>query len=220
MTGTSARDDRLRRLWDAQAASYDRKMAWTEDRYLAPSRSWLCGQAAGATLEVAVGTGRNLAHYPDEVRLTGLEWSPQMLAVARRRADALGRSAEYLHGDAHALPFPDAHFDTVLCTFSLCAIPDDALAVREMVRVLRPGGLLLLADHIGSSVWPVRALQWLVDVVSVPAYGEHYCRRPVRHVRALGLVVERHERSSLGMIERLAARKPGASAADAGRPPA
>lgn len=61
------------------------------------------------------------------------------------------------HGDAQALEFPGACFDTVVCTFSLCAIPDDRKAVAEMARVLRPGGLLLLADHVEASRWPARA---------------------------------------------------------------
>ena len=215
MPEPSHRDDRLRRFWDSQAASYDVRMSRSESRFLAPSRAWLCGLSIGATLEVAVGTGLNFAHYPDDVDLSGVEWSAKMLAIARRRAEDLDRSVELRQADAQALPFPDDHFDTVLCTYSLCAIPDDALAVSEMVRVLRPGGLLLLADHVGSSVWPIRALQSLVDVVSVPLQGEHYCRRPLRQVRALGLQLERHERLTLGMIERFAARKPDPEAATA-----
>lgn len=208
MPETSLRDARLRRLWDKQAESYDTLMSTAASRFLAASRPWLCSQAVGATLEVAVGTGLNFPHYPEGVDLTGLEWSAQMLAVARRRAQDIGLPANLHQGDAQALPFADARFDTVVCTYSLCAIPDDELALSEMVRVLKPGGLLLLADHIGSSVWPIRALQWLVDLVSVPLQGEHYGRRPLRHMRAMGLDVERHERVGVGVIERFAARKP------------
>jgi ubiquinone/menaquinone biosynthesis C-methylase UbiE len=208
MVDSSVRDGRLRRVWDRQADSYDRKMAFAERRFFADTRPWLCGQAVGETLEVAIGTGLNLAHYPPDVRLTGLEWSAAMLVVARRRAADLGRPVELRQGDARRLDFPDGRFDTVLCTFSLCAIPDEGLALAEMARVLKPGGLLLLADHIGSSAWPIRAVQVLVDVVTVPLYGEHYRRRPLRQVRAMGFTLERHERFGLGIIERLAARKP------------
>jgi ubiquinone/menaquinone biosynthesis C-methylase UbiE len=183
-------------------------MAYSERRFLAPSRPWLCGQAVGDTLEVAIGTGLNIAHYPGDVQLTGLEWSAAMLSVARRRADDLGRPVAFHHGDARALPFPDGPFDTVLCTFSLCGIPDERLALSEMARVLRPGGLLLLADHVASSNWPVRVLQGLVDLVSVPLEGEHYRRRPVLAARDMGFTVERHERVTLGIIERFAARRP------------
>jgi ubiquinone/menaquinone biosynthesis C-methylase UbiE len=208
MADSSARDGRLRRVWDRQADSYDRKMAFAERRFFADTRPWLCGQAVGETLEVAIGTGLNLAHYPPDVRLTGVEWSSAMLTVARRRAAGLGRPAELRQGDARALDFPDGRFDTVLCTFALCGIPDPGTALAEMARVLKPGGRLLLADHIGSSNWPARALQALVDAVTVPLYGEHYRRRPLHQVRAMGFTLDRHERFGLGIIERLAARKP------------
>ncbi|MFJ2031809.1 class I SAM-dependent methyltransferase [Streptosporangium sp. NPDC087985] len=212
MADSSARDRRLRGYWDRQAGSYDQKMAFAERRLFADTRQWLCGQAAGDALEVAVGTGLNLAHYPDDVRLTGVEWSASMLAVAQHRADGLGRAVDLQRGDARALRFSDGCFDTVVCTFSLCAIPDEQVALDEMARVLKPGGLLLLADHVASSAWPVRMLQGLADVATVPLAGEHYRRRPLRRVRAMGFAVERHERFKLGVIERFAARKPDPAA--------
>jgi ubiquinone/menaquinone biosynthesis C-methylase UbiE len=202
--------DRLRRYWDKESASYDKQMQFFE-RFLAPdSRAWVCGQASGDTLEVAIGTGLNLPHYGDDVRLTGIDFSPAMLDLARRRGEQLGRTADLREGDAHALPFEAASFDTVVCTFGLCAIPDDSRAVSEMARVLRPGGLLLLADHIASAAWPVRAVQRIADVFTVPLQGEHFSRRPLFLVRAEGLDIEQSERFKLGVIERLAARKPSA----------
>jgi ubiquinone/menaquinone biosynthesis C-methylase UbiE len=178
------------------------------DRHLfAGSRDWICSRATGRVLEVAIGTGLNLAHYPDQVQLTGLEWSPAMLDIARHRAGQLGRAVDLRQGDAQALEFPDAAFDTVVCTFSLCAIPDDQKAVAEMARVLRPGGLLLLADHVEASPGYARAAQAVIEV-SIPASGEHLRRRPVRHVQALGFTIEDHDRLKLGIVERLAARKP------------
>jgi ubiquinone/menaquinone biosynthesis C-methylase UbiE len=97
---------------------------------------------------------------------------------------------------------------TVVCTFSLCAVPDDRQALTEIARVLRPGGLLLLADHVEAGPSLVRGVQWLVERVSVPLSGEYWGRRPIRHVEAMGLTVERHDRIKLGIVERLAARKP------------
>ena len=96
----------------------------------------------------------------------------------------------------------------MVCTFSLCAIPDERRAIEEMIRVLRPGGLLLLADHVAGSRLPVRAIQRLIELVTIPLGGEHFTRRPIQHVRNQGLSIERHERFKLGIVERLAARKP------------
>lgn len=208
MPDLSDREERLRRRWDRQAGSYDKGMSFAERRLFADTRDWVCSQSTGDVLEVAIGTGLNLPHYPDGVRLTGIEWSPQMLELARRRAAHLGRAVDLRQGDAQALDFADGVFDSVVCTFSLCAIPDDRRAVAEMARVLRPGGLLLLADHVEAAPRPLRLIQRVVELVSVPVGGEYWRRRPIRHVQAMGFAIERHDRFKLGIIERLAARKP------------
>ena len=137
MAGEQNRD-RWRRYWDQTSPSYDKQMRFYERVLLGDSRSWVCGQAIGDALEVAVGTGLNLPFYPAGVELTGIDFSPAMLGVARTRARQLGRIVDLRQADAHALPFPDAFFDTVVCTFALCAIPDERRAVGEMIRVLRP----------------------------------------------------------------------------------
>jgi ubiquinone/menaquinone biosynthesis C-methylase UbiE len=208
VAGSVGRDERLRRYWDKHAGSYDREMGFFDRHLFGDSRHWVCSRAFGEVLEVAIGTGLNLAHYPPEVRLTGMEWSPAMLDIARRRAGQLGREVDLREGDAQALEFPDARFDTVVCTFSLCAIPDDRQALHEMARVLRPRGLLLLADHVEAAAWPARAVQRLIELVTVPLGGEHFRRRPITHVRAMGFGIEAHQRFKLGIVERLAARKP------------
>jgi ubiquinone/menaquinone biosynthesis C-methylase UbiE len=204
------RVQRLRRYWDKHARNYDKQMAFWERRLFPDGRRWICSQATGEVLEVAMGTGRNLAYYPDGVRLTGIEFSPEMLKLARREADRLGRQVDLRLGDAQALDLPDNSFDTVVCTLSLCAIPDDRRAVAEMRRVLRPGGRLLLLDHVVGQPWWVRAVQWLLELCTGPVQGEHMRRRPLLHVQAEGLEVERRERSKLGIVERLTARKPAA----------
>ncbi|RSD20896.1 class I SAM-dependent methyltransferase [Amycolatopsis eburnea] len=198
---------RWRRYWDRKSATYDAEMDFWDRRLFGDSRDWACGQAGGDVLEVAVGTGLNLPRYPAGVTLTGLDLSEGMLEVARTREPA--RPVTLRQGDAQALPFEDASFDTVVCTFGLCAIPDPATAVAEMARVLRPGGRLILADHVVSTSWPVRVAQWLLELASVPLAGEHFRRRPLRLVEAVGLAVERRERFKLGLVERLVARKGG-----------
>lgn len=200
--------DDLRHWWDRHAEDYDRSMGWAERRLFDGTREWIAGRARGRVLEVAVGTGLNLEHYPSGADLTGIELSPQMLERARSRAASLGIDADLRLGDAQDLDFDDASFDTVVCTFSLCCVPDEAVAVAEMARVLRPGGLLLLADHVESTSLWLRTLQRVAEIGSVPFAGEHFRRRPIRHVEAAGLRIEEHDRFKRGMIERLAARKP------------
>ncbi len=195
--------------WDKQAGRYDREMNFWDRHLFGDSRPWACGQAAGDVLEVAVGTGRNLSFYPDGTRLTGVDWSPAMLGLARQRAAALGREADLRQGDAQALDFPDESFDTVLCALGLCAIPDDRRAVTEMARVLRPGGRLLLVDHVAASASALRGVQWLYERITIPLAGEHFRRRPLIYLRELGFLIEESERFKLGVVERVCARKPG-----------
>jgi ubiquinone/menaquinone biosynthesis C-methylase UbiE len=208
MSAEKTNRDRWRRYWDRQSVSYDKQMRFFDRTVFKDSRQWVCTRASGDTLEVAVGTGLNLPLYPLAVRLTGIDLSPAMLGIARDRAGKLGRAADLRVADAHALPFPDASFDTVVCTFSLCAIPDGRLAIAEMKRVLKPGGVLLLADHVAGSTWPVRAIQRLLEVLTVPLGGEHFLRRPSSLVQAEGFQIEDADRFKLGIVERLAARNP------------
>jgi ubiquinone/menaquinone biosynthesis C-methylase UbiE len=200
--------ERLRRYWDKHSGSYDKQMGFLDRNVFGDSRQWVCRHAAGDVLEVGIGTGLNLGSYPEDVTLTGVDLSPEMLEHARRRAATSGRAVTLQVGDAHRLEFPDASFDTVVCTFALCAIPDERLAVAEMWRVLRPGGQLRLADHVVSTSAPARVLQRVLELVSIPVGGEHFRRRPVLHVRELGFVVEQQERFKLGIVERVIARKP------------
>jgi ubiquinone/menaquinone biosynthesis C-methylase UbiE len=199
--------DRQRRVWDQRAPTYDRMMGLMEKLLLGASRAWVCSQASGAVLEVAVGTGRNLPLYPEGMRLTGIELSWEMLTIARRRATTLGRAVDFHQADAQALPFTDAVFDTVVCTLALCSIPNDRQAVAEMHRVLRPGGQLLLLDHVPSTVRLWRAIQWLLEQVTLRSEGEHMLRRPLELVQSGGFDVERAERFKAGIVERIAARK-------------
>jgi ubiquinone/menaquinone biosynthesis C-methylase UbiE len=203
-------DGRRAAYWDSQAGRYDGAMDFWDRHLFGASRPWVCGRATGDVLEVAVGTGRNLPYYPDGVRLTGIDWSAAMLSIARQRAAALGRDADLRQGDAQALDFPDACFDTVLCVLGLCAIGDDRRAITEMARVLRPGGRLLLLDHVAASSRSLRAVQWLYERYTIPRDGEHFRRRPLTHVRDLGFVIEETQRFKLGVVERLVAAKPQA----------
>ena len=203
----AATDDRWRRYWDKHSASYDRQIGFFDRHLFRDSRAWVCAQASGQTLEVAIGTGLNLPLYPAGITLTGIDFSPAMLDIARRRASELGTAADLREADAQALPFAAGGFDTVACTFSLCAIPDHRRAIAEMRRVLRPGGLLLLADHVAGSARLTRAVQRLLEVVTVPLQGEHFLRRPLDQVKDLGFTVERRERFTLGLVERIAARR-------------
>jgi len=101
-------------------------------------------------LEVGAGTGANLGRYPDGIELVVTEPDAAMLARARRKAEQLGVAVDLRQHRAYPLPFGDESFDTVVFTLCLCTIPDQAEALREAHRVLRPGGRLLFLEHVRS----------------------------------------------------------------------
>jgi ubiquinone/menaquinone biosynthesis C-methylase UbiE len=202
MPARDAETERIRRIYDRRAGSA-RTSGGADLR-------WLCSQAQGETLEIGIGNGRTLPFYPRHVHLSGIELSPVSLEIAARRARELGLDASLREGDAAALPYPDDHFDTVVFCFARCTIPNDRAAIGEAVRVLRPGGLLLLVEHVRSPRYLVRSLERLFDPITVRRSGDHLLREPLEHVLAEELEVECLERRLLGIVERLVARKPEA----------
>jgi ubiquinone/menaquinone biosynthesis C-methylase UbiE len=189
------------------ATRYDEKMRTPERLLFAGGREWVCSRAVGDVLEIAIGTGLNLPYYGHDASVTGIDLSPAMLTVARRRANDLGRAVTLETADAQALPFADASFDTVVSTLSLCTVPDDRAAVAEAWRVLRPGGRFLLLEHVRSANRLVRLGQRAVEPLTLRLDGDHQLREPRKHLLAQGFAIQTHESSRWGMIERIDARR-------------
>jgi ubiquinone/menaquinone biosynthesis C-methylase UbiE len=190
------------------APRYDRDIQFWEKVQFGGGREWIGARAKGRVLEVAVGTGRNFDFYSRGVGITGVDLSPDMLDIARRHATDLDLEVDLCVAAAEALPFDEDSFDTAVCTLSLCTIPDPAASIAEMKRVLRPGGQLLLLDHIGSSWWPIWAAQRLVEQLTIRAAGEHMTRRQLPLVDAAGFDIVEAQRLKGGTVERIVARKP------------
>lgn len=199
---------RVRRIQDKEAPRYDRQISFFERVLFGGGREWVCSQAEGKVLELAAGTGRNLEHYPEGVEITAVELSPQMITIGRKRAEALGREADLRIGDVQDLDFKDESFDTVVCTLGLCTIPDPRKAIGEAHRVLRPGGKLILLEHVRSPSLPVRTIERVLEPLSVRFQADHLTREPLEYLKAEGFEVERLERSKWGIVERVLARRP------------
>lgn len=136
------------RLWPRV---YDLTMRRAERAGLAAIRHDALEAATGSTLEIGAGTGANLAAFPDTVHpLVLTEPDRNKARVLRRRADTLRPDARVVQAEVDALPFPDASFDTVVVTLVLCSVPDQATALGEIRRVLRPTGRLVFVEHVRS----------------------------------------------------------------------
>ena len=200
--------EHVRRYYERLAPSYDQRIGILERLFFAEGRRWAAAQAVGRTLEVAIGTGRNLPFYPESVRLTSIDVSPAMLRISRQRAERLGRAVALVVCDMQALSLPTGCFDTVVCTLSLCCVADVGRAVAEMKRVLRPGGRLVLLDHVASDLTAVCIVQRLLEPIWQHFHADSLLHRPLDQVNEQGFEVVCHERSHWGIVERVLARKP------------
>jgi len=200
--------DRLRSLWERYAPRYDRDTGFYDLLLHGDGRPWACAQASGQVLEVAIGTGRNLPFYSRGIQLTGIDFSPAMLDIARGRGAELGIDVTLIVADAQQLPFADDRFDTVVCTLALSSIPDPAAAINEMHRVLRPGGQLLVVGHVASPYRVTRAGQRRLERLSIRLAGDHQTRQPYSEIVAAGFTVDRRECLRAAVIERVRAFKP------------
>jgi SAM-dependent methyltransferase len=178
------------------AALYDRLLADAEDEGLADMRERLLANARGATLELGAGTGSNLQHYPDSVTdLVLTEPSEHMARRLREKVAASGRKAEVILAPGERLPFEGERFDTVVGTLMLCTAPDPAAVLREVARILRPGGQLLFLEHVRAD--DPKLARWQ-DRLEGPwqylAAGCHPNRDTLATIRASGLAVDDVER--------------------------
>ena len=165
-------------------------------------------RASGKVLEVAIGTGKNVPYYPSGCRIIGVDASRAMLAVAQKRASRLQLEISFLLANAEALPFADETFDTVVSSLSTCTFPDPVTALKEMARVCRRTGKVLLLEHGRSDrEWLGRFQDRHAERFAEPL-GCHWNREPLELTEIAGLKVVRSRRSFFGIFHRIEA-EPG-----------
>ena len=185
------RAEEIKRVYDKRATTYDRTVGFGERLLVGDLRRRFGALLEGETLEVAIGSGLNLPYYTDAVtRAVGLDLSPGMLAEARARADDLGMEIELIEGDAEAIPFPVDTFDSVGISLALCTVPEPERALRELVRVCRPGGRVVLLEHVRAASPLISLPQRALSPLQERLIGCHLDRPTLDTARALGLEVE------------------------------
>src|SRR4051794_36111648 len=181
------------------AAIYDSLMSGTERAGLHARRRDLLSLARGEVLEVGGGTGVNIELYGDAVTdLTITEPEAPMLGRLQTRVRKCGRQARAIRAPAEDLPFDDDSFDVVVSTLVLCTVDDQPHAVRELRRVLRPGGRLLFIEHVRSE--ETKLARWqdrLNGVNRVVGHGCNCNRATLDTLRAAGFTFVDVDHSSL-----------------------
>lgn len=181
-----------RSRYDLIAPVYDLVSVMVEKFRYQRWRSRLWERVAGSrVLEIGIGTGKNLPYYPETVDITAIDLSEKMIAQAKHAIRRIGKAPkELIQMDAQHLKFPDDHFDSVVATFVFCSVPNPILGLREALRVTKPGGRLLLIEHMLSD-WPVYS--WMMKKLDGYVHwllGYHIARRTVENVREAGWKID------------------------------
>ncbi|MHB1417358.1 MAG: class I SAM-dependent methyltransferase [Chloroflexota bacterium] len=198
-SATRARYDRLARFYDLMEARMERSRTagWRE-------RLWT--QVTGPrVLEVGVGTGKNIPYYPSDIEVVAIDFSPRMLERARRRAAALDRQVDLRLMDVQHLEFGDDTLDTVLATCVFCSVPDPVQGFRELRRVTKPAGKILLLEHVR----PGGALGTAADIANplvVRMMGANINRRTLDNLDRAGIAIESVENLWRDVVKLIVAR--------------
>ncbi|THE65810.1 class I SAM-dependent methyltransferase [Salinadaptatus halalkaliphilus] len=187
----------------ARYAPWVDRLGWLDHLFTGRYRRRQFARADGRVLDVACGPGTNVRYLPAGTEIVGIDISDPLLEQARAALDTLEREGTVARMDAQALEFEDDSFETVISSFSTCTFPDPVAALREMGRVCRPDGEILLLEH-GRSDNPLiaRYQEWRADA----HYEKSGCRltqEPLEVVRRAGLSVTEVETAQFGRLTRL-----------------
>lgn len=184
-------------------------MSLLTERLLGGRRRKVGEAVRGRVLDVGFGTGLSLPHYPPDVEVVGIDASRGMLAYGQGVVRASARDVRLFEMDAEHLAFADRSFDSVAFNLCLCTIPDPEQAVREAVRVARPGAPMVFLEHVRSHVVPVALLQEVLNPALVALQQDHFNRRTADVVRQAGVEIDSIDRWMLGFFNLIVGRAPG-----------
>ena len=192
--------------WDRASRTYD-WMTWGDERRFGDAKRQLFRKMMGCCLMVAAGTGHDFQYFPPGLTITAIDISPQMIERARRRATAYQGTLELRVADVQALEFPDQSFDTVATACTFCSVPDPVRGLRELYRCLKPGGALLMFEHVRSRFGPIALLQDLLTPVS-RRLGPEMNRDTVGNVLRAGFELVREANVYVDVVKAIEARRP------------
>jgi ubiquinone/menaquinone biosynthesis C-methylase UbiE len=198
----------IQKRYDRLAPYFDVMEAMMEGLVFKNWRKRLWAKVEGEhILEVGVGTGKNFDYYPQDARITAIDFSPAMLAQASLNRARKSVAVELAQMDVQSLCYADNSFDTVVATCVFCSVPAPVKGLRELYRVCKPGGQVLLLEHVLSSRPMLAKLMNFINPLVVGLVGANINRNTVRNVKAAGFNSVRIDERSGDIIKLIEARK-------------
>jgi len=179
--------EKTKRRYDRLAPYFDGLEGFLEGLFFSDWRKVLWAKVKGDhILEVGVGTGKNFPYYPDNTRITALDFSEKMLERAKSKQQRNNVKVELELMDVQSLCYADNSFDTVIATFVFCSVPLPATGLQELYRVCKPGGQVLLLEHVLSSKPMMSKMMQLINPLIASIFGANINRQTVKTVQSCG----------------------------------
>lgn len=188
-----AKEKTVEKKYNRFSIVYD-MLEWPVEKLLFSRwRKRIISAAKGEVLEVGVGTGKNLPYYSKKAKVTGIDISKGMLEKAVKKSKKLGLNCRLLLMDAENMKFKDNSFDTALCTFILCSVPNPVKALKEMRRVCKPNGRIIMVEHVLSKNRLIALWQKLHNPITRWLVGVNINRDTIANIRKAGLDIVSEE---------------------------
>jgi len=196
-----------REKWDRASRNYD-LMTFGEVLRQGEDKRRLFRRAHGRTIFVAVGTGNDIQFLPPGLDVIGIDISPRMIERAKRHAAGYDGRIELRVMDVWQLDYPDASFETAITACTFCSVPDPVRGLREILRVLQPGGRLLMFEHVRSNI-PLIGLMLDAMTYVTRRFGPDLNRDTVANLRRAGFELVSEENVYLDIVKAIEGRRPG-----------
>ncbi len=192
-------DIATQRKWDLASRNFD-LLSYGNERRLGPHKRRLFEKIRGETLMLAAGTGNDFRFFPSGQSIVAIDISAKMLERAAKKAAAYQGRLELRQMDACQLEFPNDSFDTIVTVHTFCSIPRPVAALRELYRVLKPGGQMLMLEHVRSRIGPIGVFLDLMTPLS-RLVGPDLNRDTVGNVLKAGFRIRREENVYLDIVK-------------------
>lgn len=178
--------NQIKNRYNRVARCYDLMEKPMEKGKFSKWRRELTREVTGNTLEVGIGTGKNIPYYPEDVKLTGIDFSKNMLKKAKSKYRDDPRNIRFIEMDAQDMIFDDNTFDTVVTSCVFCSVPDPIKGLQEIRRVLKPGGQLLMLEHVRSKQKVIGRLMDWFNFIPLNIWGANINRQTIDNLKKAG----------------------------------